>query len=71
MQFSFWQLFCLVTMHGTCELYSSTHFTVGCDDSSHRLQLICALPNRRGAPCAPENTFDMALRGSTMCSPMI
>ena len=30
-----------------------------------------ALPNRRGAPCAPENTFDMALHGSTMCSPMI
>lgn len=30
-----------------------------------------ALPNRRGAPCAPENTFDMALRGSTMCSPTI
>ena len=65
------QLFCLVTMHGTCELHLSTHFTVGCADSSHRLQLICALPNRRGAPCAPENTFDMALRGSTMCSPTI
>ena len=31
------QLFCLVIMHGACELYLSTHFTVGCDDSSHRM----------------------------------
>ena len=29
------QLFCLVTMHGTCELHLSTHFTVGCAESSH------------------------------------
>ena len=65
------QLFCLVIMHGACELYLSTHFTVGCAESSHRLQLICALPNRRGAPCVPENTFDMTLHGSTMCSPTI
>ena len=65
------QLFCLVTMHGACELHLSTHFTVGCAESSHRLQLICALPNRRGAPCVPENTFDMTLHGSTMCSPTI
>ena len=63
------QLFCLVTMHGACELHLSTHFTVGCAESSHRLQLICALLNRRGAPCVPENTFDMTLHGSTMCSP--
>ena len=33
--------------------------------------LPCALPNRRGAPCAPENPFDMALHGRTMCSPTI
>ena len=65
------QLFCLVTMHGAGELHLSTHFTVGCAESSHRLQLICALPNRRGAPCVPENTFDMTLHGSTMCSPTI
>ena len=32
------QLFCLVTMPGACELYLSTHFTVGCDDSAHRIE---------------------------------
>ena len=31
------QFTCLVIMHGTCELHLSTHFTVGCDDSSHRM----------------------------------
>ena len=29
------QFTCLVTMHGACELHLSTHFTVGCAESSH------------------------------------
>ena len=37
------QLFCLVIMHGACELYLSTHFTVGCDDSSHRTPYVTHL----------------------------
>lgn len=37
------QLFCLVIMHGACELHLSTHFTVGCDD-------ICNIKHEKGKP---------------------